>query len=305
MPLMFLISGLFTLSSLERKGSLRFFVDRLQRLGLPFLIASVSVMPLAYWPSRLLAAPQPRPPYWLAFFTSDTWPAGPAWFLWTLLAFSAVFALVYQFMPLVAAKIRHRPTIFIFFLVTVLSYLPLRSSVPVNAWMSLGGPFDVQTSRIGLYFAYFALGTALGSSPQWQIMGWPKHWGYLLLLGVLSYLIHILIPQGGAFTGLSSRLSDMIIGTAFAVSCAGTSLGLLGAFRQFVHKRRSLLDSFTANAYGIYIIHYVFITWLQFLLRPVSWPAWIKFIIVFTLGIGMSWGATMLIRRIPAVRKFL
>jgi hypothetical protein len=161
----------------------------------PFLIASVSVMPLAYWPSRLLAAPQPRPPYWLAFFTSDTWPAGPAWFLWTLLAFSSVFALGYQFMPVVAAKIR-RPTIFIFFLVTVLSYLPLRLSVPVNAWMSLGGPFDVQTSRIGLYFAYFALGTALGSSPQWQIMGWPKHWGYLLALGVFSYLIHILIPQG-------------------------------------------------------------------------------------------------------------
>ena len=305
MPLMFLISGLFTLSSLDRKGSMRFFVERLQRLGLPFLIAAVSIMPLAYWPSRLLAEPQSPLPYWHAFFTSDTWPAGPAWFLWLLLAFSSVFAVINHFIPVMAARIRHRPTIFIFFLVTVLSYLPLRLIVPANAWTSLGGPFDVQTSRIGLYFAYFGLGAALGSSPEWQSMRWPKHWGYLLLLGVLSYMIHILIPQGGAFTGLSSRVSDMIIGTAFAVSCAATSLGLLGAFRQFVHKRRPLLDSLTSNAYGIYIIHYAFITWFQFLLLPVSWPAWMKFFIVFTLGLGMSWGATMLLRRIPAVRKFL
>ncbi|MFC1975273.1 acyltransferase family protein [Chloroflexota bacterium] len=51
MPLLFLISGLFTISSLERKGGRGFFNARLQRLGIPFVVAALFIAPLAFWPS--------------------------------------------------------------------------------------------------------------------------------------------------------------------------------------------------------------------------------------------------------------
>jgi fucose 4-O-acetylase-like acetyltransferase len=51
MALMFLLSGLFVWPSLERKGSVGFLRDRILRLGVPFAVAAVILMPFAYYPS--------------------------------------------------------------------------------------------------------------------------------------------------------------------------------------------------------------------------------------------------------------
>ena len=49
MPLMFLLSGLFVWPSLTRKASLTYCRDRLLRLGVPFVVVVISLMPLAYY----------------------------------------------------------------------------------------------------------------------------------------------------------------------------------------------------------------------------------------------------------------
>jgi hypothetical protein len=38
-------------------------------------------------------------PFWLRFYGIDGWSPGPAWFLWLLLAFTLVVALVYGLAP--------------------------------------------------------------------------------------------------------------------------------------------------------------------------------------------------------------
>jgi len=50
-PLMFFLSGLFAWPSLARKGNWAFVRDRSLRLGLPFALAVLFLMPLAYYPS--------------------------------------------------------------------------------------------------------------------------------------------------------------------------------------------------------------------------------------------------------------
>ena len=55
MSLMFLISGIFVLPALARKGPRLFVRDRFYRLFIPFLIAVTFLMPLAYLPSWFLA----------------------------------------------------------------------------------------------------------------------------------------------------------------------------------------------------------------------------------------------------------
>jgi fucose 4-O-acetylase-like acetyltransferase len=53
MAFMFFISGLFVRGSLTRKGSPIFLRDRAWRLGVPYLLSVVVLMPIAYYPTFL------------------------------------------------------------------------------------------------------------------------------------------------------------------------------------------------------------------------------------------------------------
>ncbi|MEV4284730.1 acyltransferase family protein, partial [Nonomuraea bangladeshensis] len=75
MGFFFLISGLFTPGSYDRKGAGRFLVDRLLRLGVPLLAYVVLLRPLVVLGHYLQ---DPDVPYWQHYL--DTLDAGPMWF---------------------------------------------------------------------------------------------------------------------------------------------------------------------------------------------------------------------------------
>src|SRR3979490_558906 len=63
MAMFFFLSGLFGWSSLSRKSPRSFIVDRLFRLGLPFVIAAFTIIPIAYYALELQEryyAPEPH-----------------------------------------------------------------------------------------------------------------------------------------------------------------------------------------------------------------------------------------------------
>jgi glucans biosynthesis protein C len=93
MSLMFFLSGLFVWSSLVRKGARLFLKDRALRLGLPFVVVALSVMPLSYYPSfRLTGSDIDFGSFWRDTLTIGPWPTGPAWFIWLLLVFDIAAA---------------------------------------------------------------------------------------------------------------------------------------------------------------------------------------------------------------------
>src|SRR5207237_1986724 len=59
MSFFFLLSGLFVWPSLERKGARTFLADRLLRIGLPFAVVVLLLMPAAHYPSYLQTAAAP------------------------------------------------------------------------------------------------------------------------------------------------------------------------------------------------------------------------------------------------------
>ena len=303
MPVLFFVSGLFALPSLERKGSRAFFIARLQRLGIPFVIGSIVIAPLAFYPSYLMARPRPHLAYLATFFTSDGWPIGPPWFLWVLLVFNGILALVHWIAPAGLAKLHRQPTNLFIFLITLVAFVPLHLIGSPYWWITSLGPFDVQPIRLGLYFAYFLLGAALGTGQQWRKAAWAKHWGYWFALGILAFFAYIFLDNGAI--RLPRLISQVMLAVAWATSCAGASLGLLGAFRKFERRRHPIFDSLSTNAFGIYLIHYAVVLWIQFALLPVSWPAWIKFCIAFIGGLTLSWGISKILRQIPIVRRVL
>jgi surface polysaccharide O-acyltransferase-like enzyme len=62
-----------------------------------------------------------------------------------------------------------------------------------------------------------------------------------------------------------------------------------------------LLDAMQPRAYGIFLMHYIFIIWLQYAIYDYSWPAFIKFAIVLGGTLALSWAVTVLLRKIPVV----
>src|SRR5271169_5901557 len=157
MSLMFFLSGLFVQHSLKRKGVGVFLRDRLLRLGLPFLIVAAIIAPLAYYPTYLLTpAHAGIAGYWQQWRALGNWPAGPAWFIWVLLAFDIVAAALFAFAPKVVAWLGRlasgadrRPIVFFGLLVAASAgaYIPLALIFNAFSWSAFG-PFTFQTSRL-------------------------------------------------------------------------------------------------------------------------------------------------------------
>jgi glucan biosynthesis protein C len=117
MSLMFLISGIFMMHSLQQKQVKIFIRDRFFRLFVPFMIGVTLLMLLAYYPAFHLAYGSTNvKDYIIDFFTVEAWPVGPPWFIWVLFLFNVIFALCYPFLKnamnkagVLLASQRHSP----------------------------------------------------------------------------------------------------------------------------------------------------------------------------------------------------
>lgn len=323
MALLFLLAGVFTGPSLARKGAGGFLADRGLRLGLPFVVGAAVLAPLAYYPAFLQRASATDAAGFVdAWLKLGVWPAGPAWFLWVLLAFSALAALLPAVAPRAAAALgrfgdwcSERPARLagVWILVALLAYVPVVMQVNPMRWSSWG-PFFFQTSRVGLYAAYFFLGLALGWSGagfralvapdgplarrwvRWQVGAGVVFVAFMAALIVSAIRMSRGEPSPGWNLGASALM---------AVSGAVTSLGLLA----WAARRRSVENAFWAslrrNAYGIYLVHYVVVIWLQFALLRLPWPGLAKAAVVTAAGIALSWALAAALRRVPGVRAVL
>ncbi|HLJ47826.1 MAG TPA: acyltransferase [Bryobacteraceae bacterium] len=319
MSLMFFLSGLFVWSSLQHKGSGVFLRDRLRRLGVPFIAAAAIIAPLAYYPAYLVTGADASPVVFLRqWFSMKDWPAGPAWFVWVLLAFDCVAAALFAFMPkwgetlarVTSGAIR-RPIAFFGLLLAVSAavYIPMALTFSPVDWSAFG-PFTFQTSRILHYFLYFAAGIVVGAyglDRGLLAMGgklarrWPL-WVTAMLLAfgfaTVIFFASLQDPKNPAFWGTLN-------GFAFTLSCAASSFAFLAVFVRFAQRSRPLFNSLRDNAYGMYLIHYAFASWLQYCLLKTALPAIAKGSLVVAGTVVLSSLAVAAMRRIPAVARVI
>ena len=179
MACMFLISGLFVQRSPARRGPTNYLGYRSWRLGVPYLLSIFVFMPIAYYPTFLRYHLPGTSDFnffhfWWHTLTVGPWPSGPAWFLWVLLAFDAIVALVWSVVPHAFEALgkpiyalRCRPSLaFVAFLIfSIVIYLPMRLYFGDAAWFELDGfPLPIQTSRVFLYLGYFLVGVGIGAT---------------------------------------------------------------------------------------------------------------------------------------------
>ena len=74
---------------------------------------------------------------------------------------------------------------------------------------------------------------------------------------------------------------------------------LIAVSLRFAAKRSRILGTLAANAYALYLLHYVFVVWLQYALLDTPLPAAIKWTIVFGLTLLLTWIAATTVQRVP------
>jgi peptidoglycan/LPS O-acetylase OafA/YrhL len=321
MSLMFFISGLFVWDSLKRKGAGAFVRDRLLRLGLPFAIAASVLAPLAYYPAYLATGANPAPAaFWRAWtHLGDAWPAGPAWFIWVLLAYGWVAAGLYRVAPgwgdalgRLAKGADQRPLrlFALIFAASAIAFTALALAFTPMQWFAFG-PFAVQSARILHYAVYFAAGIGVGAAGLGAGLLAPagklaQRWWVWALRAPLAVVVAAGVAIAGyVLKGASTPGWEIASDLTWALACASLSFAALAVAVRFVRKPSKLWDSLSANAYGIYLVHYIFVIWLQYALLPASVPGVAKGLFAFAAAAGLSWATTAALRRIPGVRRVL
>ena len=329
MAFMFFISGLFVRDSLARKGPAIFLRDRAWRLGVPFLISVFVLMPIAYYPTFLRYHLPGTTDFnflhfWWRTITVGPWPSGPAWFLWVLLALDVMAAALWVAAPRAIQalgqfifNLRHRPmaAFALFLIVSNAAYLPMHLAFGDVSWLELGRfPLPIQTSRILLYAAYFLAGVGVGAvSLRVGLLAengelakrWPV-WLAFALVFYVAILILVYAHHNWVADFDSPPLAWKVgYGLAFATFSAAMAFTVPAIFLRFAGSGWRLLDALQPSAYGIYLVHYIFIIWLQYAVYDYSFPAFVKFAIVFAGTLSMSWGSTVMLRKIPAVARMI
>ena len=303
MSLLFFLSGLFVYTSIERDGPAKFFRRRMARLGVPLVFGIGVLAPLALYPVYRLTAGEPNLADYLAKYLALPFiPCGPFWFLWFLLALTLIVVALWRLLrPAIllvgrlSLKFEERPTraFVILALISVAAYAPLALLFTPWHWENWG-PFAVQLSRIVLYCVYYFAGVAVGAiglgvgltrSDGVAARNW-KRWMFAAAGSLVLWmgLTGLTLQMGDASPFILNLASDI----SYALACACSVLfalafclrfGALGAW--------PLLGRLSDDAFGVYVLHYAPVVWLQYELLTLNWPAPIKALVVF-LGSGAA-----------------
>jgi hypothetical protein len=326
MAAMFLLSGLFVWPGLRRLGAAGYAGRRLLRLGLPFILAVSVLMPLAYYASFLQAGSNLEyGAFWWRCLTIGPWPGGPAWFIWVLLLLDLAAAGLYRLVPAsrtgvlaLSSLVHRRPVVamLVGLAISVPAVYAMTLPFGITRWFSFG-PFAIQASRVLLYPLYFIAGVVIGAAGigaagagQGVLRSdgvLARNWvawvcfacGVFSLLAVLVVL-RLALAAGGIPLGLRLGYEAWL-----ALCCASLVIALLALFLRFAGGARGWLDHLRHEAYGIYLVHYLFVLWLQYALLGLDWPGAAKAAAVFVLSVGLSWGSVRTLRLVPGVARVL
>jgi surface polysaccharide O-acyltransferase-like enzyme len=244
--------------------------------------------------------------------------------LWVLLALDVIAALISVIVPgaftalgRLIFPLRNRPmTAFsAFLLFSVAVYLPLRLAFGDASWLELGGyPLPIQTSRILLYAGYFFAGIGVGAlNLQAGLFAkggevarrWPVWTGFALVFyGAILLLVYAHHNWVAEFNS-PPLVWSAGYALAFALFSGAMAFAEPTIFLRFANRHWRFMDALRPSAYGIFLLHYIFIIWLQYAVFDDALPAGIKAAIVLVGTLAGSWVLVAALRKIPFVARMI
>ena len=313
-PVLFLVAGLLTPRSLDRKGPGPFAKDRLLRLGIPFLAYVVVLQPALMYPVH----PPGETPgsYWyeLVGAGDKTLDTGPLWFVGVLLIFSLLYA---------AGRGRGRPTtggpgvpglrgrhlVVLAATVAATTFL-VRLAIPLG-----GSNYLVSLNLWEWPGCAAAFGLGIHGARQGWLAGMPDRlvrlcrratWGALVGFAAFTVVIIVLDLDADRMWG-GWGWPALVFATLESVVVVFGSVWLLSAAQQRLdHHVRWAGPRVSRSAYGAFMLQGVFLIGLAFALRPLPLPAELKaLLLAVTAVLASFWLGWLLISRVPGLKRVL
>jgi len=322
MGLFFFLSGYFTPASLDRRGTRKFIVDRLVKLGAPLAAYYFLLNPIAG-----IAFIQRRPPVWPEGTYKWTMGVGPLWFIVMLLVFDIGYALWRLSIsrikrgtarawangqaPAPELALESAPelvpfnarTIVIFVIsLSIASYL-MRIAIPFSKTV-----FWFPTlAYLPQYISFFTLGI-LANRGDW-LRKLPERYekrGFAAaVLSLILLLLAVVSPDwrswdtaffgGGTWKSGAYAMWDSV----FSV---GICLWLITFFRRRFNFQNAFSDFMQKNSFTVFVIHSPVISLIAaFALRDLKINALLKFGLAVVICLPFCYAIAWLIRKIWSI----
>jgi hypothetical protein len=308
MPIFFFIAGYFVLTTIQRKGALKFLKNKLIRLGIPLLLIAVFILPFLdythYYTQTINRGITPMNflEYWvLSIIKIAEFDIG----LLDLSTYSYMTNQFYLRYSVGKYFPSEKPTsilIVLGFTIGTSYFLVAFFSSVGTSFFTLGNIIQFQPIKLGTFIGYFALGV-YANSRKWFIDGNP------LASIKTSALTTIILSIGMIIVGRAyfrDTTHSLVLSMCFAFSLSFLGLSLLVLFTSLALKYWNKPSIFqykvTPNSYRMYLVHYIPV--MIFPLFLGSWMgiiAEIKFLIIFLASLLVSYGTSQFFLR-PALQ---
>ena len=248
----FLISAYFCPSSLDRKGFRMFVLDKMVRLGIPFLVMFYFLGAPLY---TVVGDAIGKKPIDFTFLPGS----GVTWFIIRLLDFSVLYAVIAQFMPVIKLKMPSPILLSIGGFAFGIIYHALALFIPdtyKGVWYSQNG----WQFELSLYIWFFIAGI-VGGRNGWlhSIENMPRRTVWFLRILVAAMLpiwlaLIILIYTGVVPQPDPMGLGWLIAGFTNGVYPVSMTLMQMQMFYEFFNFTTPFMSALGEAAYGVYMV---------------------------------------------------
>jgi glucan biosynthesis protein C len=317
MGLFYMISGYFTPGSVDRKGGTAFLKDRLIRLGVPMLAYAFLLVPILQYALFAVAGTSPRSAAeWTAFLARELtrFEIGPLWFTELLFFFSVAYVLG-RFIagrrsgsPCAAPGFPgYRAAVAFAVCIGAVNFLA-RLRFPIGTPFT---PLNIQLAFLFQYVCLFAVGAAAyrGDWLSRISVGAGKAWACAtaVLIGLLPVLFLASAGPDGDFSpalggwhwqAFVYAVWEQLTGMAMIIT-------LLVFFREWANRPSGLWKTLSGHAYAVYVIHPLILILLTLSVRQIALSPLIKFLLVGSAAVVLSYLVALAVRRLPGVKAVL
>jgi len=280
MPTIFFISGFFTPLSLQNKNGWAFLKSRSKRLIVPWIIASLTLIPL-YKIIFLYSRNWPQVS-WTTYFhwSNGIWSQNWLWFLPVLFLFNILY-LLFSRAKLNIKNITLKKAVFAIFLMGFI-YSFCMSIFKFQGWTKTIF-IDFQNERLLIYFLIFLLGSLcyklkifesdVTSKKLYIVINctaWIPINLYILVL--INFFI-----RPGSFI-FSEIIDRFLLWLGFHLSLLCLLYLMVTTFRYYLNKQGKILKALNENSYNVYIIHVIVIGCIALIMLNKTIPSLLKYL---------------------------
>ena len=302
MGFFFLLAGRFTPTSLKDKGPGDFLKNRLLRMGIPLLVFGLVLGPLTV---AIATAAQSGSPG-----TAARWVIGPLWFAWALLLLSLGYVVWHALRdqadtPPPAMRLSLGSWALSAIFVGLTAWL-IRQWVPVGESV-----LGLQLGYFASYVFLFALGCTAADRGGFEQLNWGlvRPWLVVSLLAIpLLPLLLVLAERWSPGTQNVNggwNASSLIYAAWEPWLAWGVIAALLVWFRERFNRPHPHWSRWSREAYGAFVLHAPITVAVAVAVAGWSAPALLKFVLVGSASIVLSFGAARALRYWPPAQRLL